>query len=469
MAPKPQRSYKYLEDHVKGRRLPQHFDLKLETIFLGAPAPQTGNILDSPDWDPCADYPQVILADFGLADLLVEDSQSLEDTGTPERPMPNQGRLQSRRGGWPNPKAFWGQGGTLADRTTKWGIGTRYFHPIEQLGFPSNWIQPGNKQTSIPATGRRVVRPTFMSAQTQVYDADDAMGIRFTEKSNIWAIGKVLFDLTLLAGRDSYLSSLHALPNDPTAQQTGYNVNRGHMLGDLQTSTTPQYSDNLRKLMSKCMAISQDDRPSVQEVLASTQTNLDTWKDNARKMIPAQRQEELRVYYKGTEINDMAVGPTTFVHTVPDFEKVMNDVFSDLADPPLVLPDNSFQLLKAVDAKTRRDALVEGDGRPFRIQIGVGGQVEFVPPAIDGADTDGVRINLSINDEPVQRARRFVENRVRQELWARNITEQWLVDAEIAKNLKDWSKGPYLSAEYIAVISVLQAFYRDRITNDHHS
>jgi hypothetical protein len=57
-----------------------------------------------------------------------------------------------------------------------------------------------------------------MSAQGQVYDAEDAMGIRFTEKSNIWAIGKVLFDLTLLAERDFYLSGLQALPNGPTAQ-----------------------------------------------------------------------------------------------------------------------------------------------------------------------------------------------------------------------------------------------------------
>jgi hypothetical protein len=44
------------------------------------------------------------------------------------------------------------------------------------------------------------------------------------------------------------------------------------MLCDFQTSTTPQYSDKLRKLISKWMAISQDDRPTVQEVLASTQT-----------------------------------------------------------------------------------------------------------------------------------------------------------------------------------------------------
>jgi hypothetical protein len=181
-------------------------------------------------------------------------------------------------------------------------------------------------------------------------------------------------------------------------------------------------------------------------------------------VIPAQRQDELRVYYKGNEINDMAVGPATFVHIAPDFEKLMNDVFRDLADPPLVLPNSSFQLLKAADAETRRDALVEGDGGPFRMQIGVGGQVEFVPPVIDEPNIDGVRIPLSINDEPVQRARRFIENRVRQRLRARNITEQWLIDAEIAKNLKDRSKDQYVSAEDIAVISVLQAFYHDRIT-----
>jgi hypothetical protein len=211
------------------------------------------------------------------------------------------------------------------------------------------------------------------------------------------------------------------------------------------------------------MAIDQADRPSADEVLTETQANLDKWKLDARSMTPAQRQNDLRVYYKGTEINDMSVGPANLDHTLQQLGSLMDDKFADPEDLPLNPPDEVFGLHKVAYLGRKCNALDRGYGGPFRMRRVADGQIEFLPPGNDAPVVDDTPMNLPFDHEHIQRVRRYINNRARQPPQARDDDDEFDIDTRIARDLRDRSKGLRLSAEDIAIIRVLQRFYGRRL------
>lgn len=132
------------------------------------------------------------------------------------------------------------------------------------------------------------------------------------QSPKFWATGKILLDLTLLPKRDYYLNNFSKQPDNATQQQSYYIANGGHILSRVQNSTAPEYSNRLRNLVSDCMAIDQYNRPLMETIPRATEAGLDIWKNWARAIILAQREFQLRVYYKGTEINDAS--PASYIH-----------------------------------------------------------------------------------------------------------------------------------------------------------
>lgn len=175
----------------------------------------------------------------------------------------------------------------------------------------------------------------------------------------------------------------------------------------------------LHSLIERSMAIDQADRTSAAEVLIEPQANLDKWKLDAGNITPAQRQNNLRVYYKGTEINDMPVGPANFKHTAEQYDILVDDRFMP-GEPPLNPPDAVFGRHKVAYLARKRNALDRGLGALFRMRRAANGQMDILPAGNDAPVANDASMNLPFEHEHIQRVRRYIDNRTRQPAQSRD-------------------------------------------------
>ena len=375
-----------------------HFDIKLENIFLGEPdtTPSTGSPSNT-GFDVFAQYPKVLLADFGSAEILHPRNELLDHGDGPQLQDP-------LAPGFPNPQLYLGQTPPTVAEPTSWGRGTPGFFPPEQMRWGCHWPNPPNDQSF------RFHNTSYDDAQRYVWDDADTGGIRFTKQSNIWAVGKILFDLVHLAHGDHYGELLEAnLPPGGIEQEALYNRVGGHMIENL-TPANPPYIKELLRLIERCMDIEQQKRPTVQDLVNEIKLNLGVWSVDAKAMSAADRQQT-RLYFRGNEINNLPPGPNNFTHDTQEFYNLaVHDKYADPALPCLQLPAATFGAHKAGYETFRR----QGFGKLPFLDRSANGALQYVPPQPDHPshlpqvtrNNDDV---LDINDKRVQAYRTKLE------------------------------------------------------------
>ena len=233
-----------------------HFDMKPGNVFLGYNATEESptTATDANEWNPERDYLKVLLADFGLADLLTEDNKNQDDIGEPSYADKLIQRGNTDR---PNPRDYWSNtAATFIGPTSSpenpwngsgWGFGTPQCYPPEQLRWGANWTQPPNGRIVTMAEAKDLGvddRPTYDAAQKIVHDDKDAKGYRFTRASNIWALGKIIYDVAYLTSSHEYQDEFRELPQDATWQEQRYTEVDGNMVD--RRVTNPDCSQELQ-------------------------------------------------------------------------------------------------------------------------------------------------------------------------------------------------------------------------------
>jgi hypothetical protein len=166
---------------------------------------------------------------------------------------------------------------------------------------------------------------------------------RFTPASSIWLVGKIMYDVAYLTYFTQYYDDFRELPKGAAEQEQRYTDVGGNMVDP--TVTKPNYSQKLHDLIDSCMEISQEARPCAEDLVRTTREALDSWIQTARAMNERQRQE-IRVFYKGSVINDMAPGPNDFAKSQELFDQLMKNKYGDATLPPLDLPEKGWRGLK---------------------------------------------------------------------------------------------------------------------------
>ena len=334
-----------------------HFDMKPENIFLGisaaeqSPTAATGSNV----WNPDNEYPQILLADFGFSERLTRDNKNQDHQ---DEPSYIDELIVNNTPNRPNPRDFWNTGqpvygaGILSPGRQwnygPWGSGTPMYQPPEQLRLGAHWVHPPNGLPVDPTeTGDHDVdgRPTYDAAQTIVYDDANSRNYRFKPASNIWAVGKIIYDLAYHTKPSYYLEEFGNLAQDATAQEARYKDVGGDMLDAARTVPALLYTDELQDLIYDCMNVRQRRRPNATDLVRATKYHLDACVTAAQTMT-ADEREALRVFYKGNEINQMTPGPCNFDKTDDLFDFLMKNKYQDPALEQLNLPDNGWQAHK---------------------------------------------------------------------------------------------------------------------------
>jgi serine/threonine protein kinase len=378
-----------------------HFDMKPSNIFLSfsaaeqSPTTNTG----SGEWKPEYEYPQVLLADFGVSDILTQDNKNKDHKADSSY---KNALLHPKFPGKPNPSDYWDKGQDVYGSTLnpgqqwnsgKWGIGSCTFQPPEQLRLGAHWLNPPNGLPVTPAETADLDtdgRPTYDAAQEIVYDDSAARNYRFMPASNIWAVGKIMHDLAYHTHSSYYLDEFGKLPMNATDQEQRYDDAGGNMLD--QIITKPEYSDELQALITTCMDIDQGMRPSAKELVRSTKHQLDVWIKAAQTM-SVQERKELRLFYRGNEINQMSPGPNNFDKSDEIFDYIMKDKYQDPALEQLNLPEKGWH-----GQKRKFEAeQAEGLWRMPQFEMDANGVTYFEPPQVGKQPNPTQIYNSSVN------------------------------------------------------------------------
>ncbi|KAK5101223.1 hypothetical protein LTS08_004830 [Lithohypha guttulata] len=336
-----------------------HFDIKPENIFLGYEKPVNnsekslyGGIAKFDDVVTC--FPMIKLGDFGIAEF----------TAYPDK---------SRK----NPKSFW-------------RIGTGFYRSPEMIHYGLDWPKPPNgkqppKKTTYKLEGEKSRRKTVARPPEEVQEEIDDPGFGLEQPTNVWGIGKIMFDLITLARPSDYAAmstqdfeqyqrnDQHALPDFTETPFLFSNRRRREVdpVTERRTYKPSPYSGELMKLVARCMKPSIKDRILPAELLEQTAAGLkqfaypdlessegelepdsegttteatepeatepETASENTTTEVAAV-PPSLEVYYKSNEINEMEVGDEDFLRQSDDVGDLLG---VDNLDPdwqPLILP-----------------------------------------------------------------------------------------------------------------------------------
>lgn len=274
-----------------------HMDIKPENIFMSYPDHRANH--GQEDGSSCGgttkyDYPVIKLGDFGLCAWTGPDG--------PE-----------------NPRAF--------------GRGTYCFIPPEQIlygawwdnfGEPDNWAV--NFTQDLPA--RDISDFDRRNHVGVPVDSEDffkllkASQYHFGEKTHVWSIGKVMFDLMNLARSEEYWEF-------STDNRKKFIENGHHQLPDFNHTTFynstdgwSPYSDELSDLVHSCLYTFSSMRPDVAKLKTETSKNMRIWDG---RWTPGCEDLDVndedqdhpvahpKLFYRENEINDMPRGKQRFV------------------------------------------------------------------------------------------------------------------------------------------------------------
>jgi serine/threonine protein kinase len=378
-----------------------HFDMKPSNILLSFSAAEQSptTTTNSGEWKPEYEYPQVLLADFGVSDILTQDNkkQDHEDETSYKDAL-----LHPKIPGKPNPRDYWDKGqdvyGFNLDpgyqwNSGKWGIGTATYQPPEQLRLGAHWLNPPNGDPATPTKTTALGldgHPSYDAAQKIVYDDSGTKNYRFLPASNIWAVGKIIHDLVYHTHSNYYLKEFGKLPRTATDQEQHYDDVGGKMLDP--PDTDPAYSNELQTLIDNCMDIHQGMRPSAKELVESTKNCLDEWVKVAQTMSVDDRKD-LRLFYRGNEINQMSPGPNNFDKLDEIFDQIMKNKYQDPALEQLNLPEKGWH-----GQKRKFEAeQAEGLWRMPQFEMDANGVTYFEPPQVGKQPNPTQIYNSSVN------------------------------------------------------------------------
>jgi len=163
---------------------------------------------------------------------------------------------------------------------------------------------------------------------------------RMTGKANVWAIGKVIYDLFSLSTEDDYdhvkakSSRAYHVENNGDSLPNWIEIPFMHDLHRKMSPYTPELSD----LISRCMAADPASRPSAQELYATTLDLLNSRVHKEKSEDPVSVRNPT-LYYRGNEINSMGVEEMNCFHTLEswDYFYLMAPARNDPDDPRLRL------------------------------------------------------------------------------------------------------------------------------------
>ena len=236
-----------------------HMDLKADNVFIfDRQRPNPNNVFP-------AEYPQVKVADFGLAQVTSAQDPS-------------------------NPRDMWRAGDQTCQTPEQYEFGRRF-------GIPD------------PVNGG--YGPAF----------------RFFERQNVWQVAKIIFDLMTLENPEHIpltiapLAATHQVPiniligllqswqqplNVPRQQGPGnppQPVPRHHFMDWPDAYNTTVYSNELRALVWRCMKPRTRDRPNTLQLLNLTRNGLSTCLQTTRAAAPGGRGRGSRVARTNRQMN----------------------------------------------------------------------------------------------------------------------------------------------------------------------
>jgi serine/threonine protein kinase len=306
-----------------------HFDIKPHNILLTDP--------DADATQSEADYPEVKLADFGLA-------QALQCLG-------------------------------LQNPTSYWGRGTEGFIPPEQNNVGAQWKKPPNRQQPLPPLPNGL-KYTRVTAGELVRNDRASYGICFTSAHNIWAIGKSMSDLTYLEEHEEYEKQM---PLEHLEEETYSRIGLD-MIGVRQTKWYEIFSEELRRTITSCLDIDAENRPTAERLIQACERGLQRHETQLRDFeaamgVGATDDRYRKLYFRGNEINDMKPGECDFQKSKGLYRRLQEE--ANIAfDGDLKLPPKWQPFINDIEAEARLKGLWLPGVQDFRRE---GGKIIFRP------------------------------------------------------------------------------------------
>ena len=279
-----------------------HMDLKPENVFLDYSPLENEEVdamyervLDETNLqdDPVDTYPQVKLADFGVAQ-------------------------------YAKPGA--------ANRS---GDGTEGYLPPEQIN-----VEHPKKNVVFGGWFHRRYRPNT--------DTEP-----FTQAHNTFAVGKVLYDCIMLADWNEIDNLMRLEKKDYPVDL--YLANGNHFLKEDDFIESSPYSDVLLKVVRKCLSPKPADRPTPDELATMALAGLESARDQVRKgqiNVPNFTGQTpgdaslYRLYYRGTEIHSMPLCDRNFPNEMAYYHTAKR---RDVLGAALELPAQKWEDVLDVD------------------------------------------------------------------------------------------------------------------------
>lgn len=315
-----------------------HFDMKPHNVLLT-------------DADPSAteNYPEVRVADFGLSKIV--------------RPL-----------GTENPRDYW-------------SYGTLNFRPPEQTNVGAQWTNPPNDQNRLPG------RPLTRRAAADMVRKDKAShGVSFTAAHNIWAIGKVMSDLTYLEDREEYEKQM---PAEDLEEETYARIGLD-MIGVRDTKWYQVFSEELRGIITACLDIEANNRPTAEMLIAACEEGLQRYKALLSAMETATGitdDSARKLYFSGNEINDMRPGQCEFPKTKAVYRRLQAEA-NFAFDGDLKVPYKWQPIIDEIAEEVEKNGLWPPGVQEFRREAG---KISFKPKPKDAHDQIRQEMNQAMN------------------------------------------------------------------------
>ena len=163
----------------------------------------------------------------------------------------------------------------------------------------------------------------------------------------IYGIGRIMFSMSTLT--DEY--ALHGKYSAGIAKLraptlTGYRANYNHQIRSVRTTLPHIYTPRLRHLIWRCLDPNPANRPSQIELRDKTRRGLDLFVAKCRARDESgQPRLDQKLFYRGSEINDMPRGEAGFQPRWDEVREVLQAEFLDPDRPRLRLPREKFEAL----------------------------------------------------------------------------------------------------------------------------
>ena len=203
----------------------------------------------------------------------------------------------------------------------------------------------------------------YRQAEQAAQRAAENDDFHFSSSHNVWAVGKILWDLMTLEEAHEFDTKLEDLSEDdykgyPPDQWPSFDGYRAH----------GHYTEALMNLVSSCLRIERSHRPWPEQLETDTRDGLREAKERAPESANSQQPStgpEDVVYYRQNDINQMPYGGLNFPFVEGEWTRLVKSRFQDMAWDVLVPPSAFRRHAENAGTATRP---VRPKVRPWRIE-----------------------------------------------------------------------------------------------------